>query len=77
MIVDEATRGKLRDEAVKHCETLWQWWPGIVAKEEAALEHAGTYLDFLAADDKPMCDIVMIMLQKQTGVDWASIRDSR
>lgn len=74
MIVDETTRYAIGKEAIRHCECLWQWWPGIKAKDTRSLEEANTYLGFLAADNDLMYRIVMAMISKQTGVDWNAFR---
>lgn len=77
MVVDEATRWKLQQQATWHCQ---QVWPDIesyrFSREAYVLKRANEYLGELKADDLLMYNIVMKMLSLRSGVDWPSIRDA-
>lgn len=77
MIVDEATRFRLQQEATEHC---MQVWPTIMefkfAREPYVLTKASDYLGELKASDPLMYEIVMKMLSLRSGVDWSAIRDA-
>ncbi len=77
-MIDEATREHLLKASSHHCATVWpmleeyRFW-----REPHVLEQADAYLGDLEKSEPLVYRIVMEMLSKRSGVNWASIRDSR
>ncbi|GLZ29906.1 hypothetical protein Lesp02_20960 [Lentzea sp. NBRC 105346] len=63
----------IRNEAIEHCELVW---PLLVQGriDDSKIDQANDYLGALASHSRLMHDIVILMIERATGVSWDAIR---